>query len=207
MAVPDLIVGVHGCADELEALIEKATPERAFLVGDVFTKGPDPFRTWELIRAHNIQSVLGNHDAYLLEKWGKKSLSKRLRKFCKAAPEAREWLQQLPLIHRDGKLVIVHAGVHPHRGPAGTSRKKALVMRRFPMSDPMAPFWYDAGWEGPETVVFGHDALRGLVRREKDGVPVAIGLDSGCVYGGQLTGWIPQEDRLLSVPAKHSYVS
>ena len=208
MPTPDLIVGdVHGCADELEALLEKAQPTRIMLVGDVFTKGPDPLRTWELIQAHDIQAVLGNHDAYLRKKWGKKSLPGRLRKFCKKAPEAQNWLRELPLFRREQNLIIVHAGVHPHRGIEGTSRKKALTMRRFPMSDPKAPFWYDAGWEGPETVVFGHDALRGLVRREKDGVPVAIGLDSGCVYGGQLSGWIPQEDRILSVPAKHSYVS
>ena len=208
MALPDLIVGdVHGCADELEDLLKLAQPSTAVLVGDLFTKGPKPLQTWGLIQRHGLQAVLGNHDAFLLKKWGKKSLPKRLRKFCKAAPEARQWLEELPLYRQMENLIIVHAGVHPRRGIEGTTRKKALTMRRFPMSDPNAPFWYDAGWSGPETVVFGHDAMRGLVRREVDGVPVAIGLDSGCVYGRQLSGWIPQEDQILSVPAKHSYVS
>jgi hypothetical protein len=41
--------------------------------------------------------------------------------------------------------------------------------------------------------------MRGLVRREHNGKIVAIGLDSGCVYGKKLSGWIPQEDRIVSV--------
>lgn len=81
----------------------------------------------------------------------------------------------------------------------------ALNLRRFPSEDPEAPFWYDAGWHGPQTVVFGHDARRGLVRRTVGGRPVAIGLDSGCVYGGSLSGWIPEEDKVLSIPAARAY--
>jgi hypothetical protein len=49
-------------------------------------------------------------------------------------------------------------------------------------------------------VVFGHDAVRGLQTREH-----AIGLDTGCVYGGWLTGvWLPDRD-LVSVPARSTY--
>ena len=30
-------------------------------------------------------------------------------------------------------------------------------------------------------------------------------LDTGAVYGGELTAWIAEEDRLVSVPARRSY--
>jgi hypothetical protein len=33
-----------------------------------------------------------------------------------------------------------------------------------------------------------------------------VGLDTGCVYGGHLTGWIAQEDRLVSIPAAGNYL-
>ena len=43
-------------------------------------------------------------------------------------------------------------------------------------------------------MVFGHWARRGLVLR-----PRVIGLDTGCVYGGQLSAWIAEEDRIIQV--------
>ena len=51
-------------------------------------------------------------------------------------------------------------------------------------------------WTGPERVVFGHDAVRGLQQ-----YPRALGLDTGCVYGKRLTGLLLPADALISVPA------
>lgn len=55
-------------------------------------------------------------------------------------------------------------------------------------------------WDGPQTVFFGHDADRGLQQYEH-----AIGLDTGCVYGGKLTACILPERRLVSVNSKREY--
>src|SRR5262249_1808301 len=51
-----------------------------------------------------------------------------------------------------------------------------------------------------ETVVFGHWARLGLVKRSG-----FRGLDTGCVWGGSLTAWIAETDDLVSVRAKRQY--
>ncbi len=203
-AGPTLVVGdVHGCAEELAALVERARPGRVVLVGDLFTKGPDPVGVWRLIRRWGARSVLGNHDAWVLEQWDRlpPGRAPQLDALRERAPEVRAWLAGLPLMLRADGWLVVHAGVDPVRGPEGTRREQCLAMRRWPDEDPSNPFWYER-WAGPECVVFGHDARRGLVRREAGGRPIAVGLDTGCVYGGLLTGYLVEEDALLQEPAR-----
>ena len=128
-----LFVGdVHGCASTLRALLEQAQAERVILLGDLFAKGPDPAGVWELIREYRAESVMGNHDARLLECWGRPGSSKsgHYETARKLDEECRHWLQGLPVFIHGEDWTAVHAGVHPDAGWEGTSQKQALSMRR-----------------------------------------------------------------------------
>ena len=194
-----LLVGdVHGCALELASLIALAEPARIVLLGDLFTKGPDPQGVWELVQAWGCASVLGNHDLAVLERAA-------AGRETGLPPACLDWLARLPLFLEGtgpmGPWLAVHAGVHPQLGPVGTDRRRATVLRRWPDdSDKASPFWWQL-WSGPPLVIYGHDAVRGLLDRR----PHSLGLDSGCVYGGQLTGFLVEEGRLLQVPAARAY--
>lgn len=60
---------------------------------------------------------------------------------------------------------------------------------------------WDEFHTGPETIVHGHWAWRGHYRGQHN----TIGLDSGCVYGGKLTAWCQDEDRVVQVDAARAY--
>jgi hypothetical protein len=186
-----LFVGdVHGCADELDKLLRKARPTRVVLLGDLFTKGPDPRGVWSLIREWSAEAVLGNHDDDVLSTW---KPGKKLPK------KAHRWLAERPLTltgrHRDRPWVAVHAGVHPRRGHRATTREQAMHMRTWKGRP-----WYKA-YRQERLVLHGHDARGGLV----DLRPRTLCLDTACVRGGRLTGYLLEKDRVLSVKARRDY--
>ena len=187
-----LIVGdVHGCAAELNQMLTETAPDRVILVGDIFRKGPDPLGVWDTIQRHRIESVLGNQDARSIAK-GPAEQGLPL--------QAIEWLSGLPLTLSADNWRVVHAGVHPYGGELSESQH--YLLRRWPDDKRLSnPFWWEL-YEGSSLVVYGHDAKRGLVDRR----PHTLGLDTGCVYGGCLTGYCVEEDRIHQVPAFATYV-
>jgi bis(5'-nucleosyl)-tetraphosphatase (symmetrical) len=64
-----------------------------------------------------------------------------------------------------------------------------------PPEDCPPPFRpWDSFYGGDSLVVHGHWASRGFYRTAR-----TMGLDSGCVYGGTLTAWCQDEDRIVRV--------
>jgi hypothetical protein len=224
--VRTIVVGdIHGCREELEELVRVAgwkQGERLVLVGDLVAKGPDSPGVLARGREWGALAVLGNHDAHVLrvrdEQRGRGSEERLPVKpehqlvVDTLTPPDWAYLEGLPLLLRLGPekkgaadTVVVHAGVVPGVPLDEQSREHLLTLRSIsedgePTKKIKGQPWASL-WRGPERIVFGHDAIRGLQQYEH-----ATGLDTGCVYGGALTALLLPERRLVSVPARRAYV-
>lgn len=193
---------IQGCREPLERLLAAVAfvpgRDRLLPVGDLVNKGPDSPGVLALLIRLGAEPVLGNHDLHWLGKGN-------------GEPAQREWLRSQPVVRMFDDLVMVHAGLHPHwdeaklRSPLLPDEIDYAVNVRYcdadgrrPADDwppPGPPFRpWDDFYRGARRVVFGHWARRGL-----SVTPRAIGLDSGCCYGGKLSAWIAEEDRVVQV--------
>ncbi len=104
------------------------------------------------------------------------------------------------------ETMVVHAGAVPGVPFEKQTREHLTTMRSIdhdgnPTKRIEGRPWA-AVWPGPEKIVFGHDAIRGLQRYR-----FATGLDTGCVYGRRLTALLLPERRLVSVEARRAYAA
>lgn len=236
---PRLIVigDVHGCVDELSALLRLAsfTPgDQLLLLGDVVAKGPDSLGAVALARSLRGRTVRGNHDhatvrfraaldAAAAASPGNNShhaaaappptrwrVSPEHAAIARALPAAdADWLQSAPwyMVAPGVGHLFVHGGFLPDLPlPAQSPRTMMTLRSVYPDGRTSARHVWGRDWArlwpGPQRVVFGHDAFRGLQMHEH-----ATGIDTGCVYGGRLTALVLPENRLISVPAKRAYVA
>jgi len=183
------VVGdVHGCLRELQRLVDRLDPtedDLVVFVGDLVRKGPDSAGVIEFVRSRpNFVTVRGNNEEKLLR--GEKSLDS-------LSDDDLRWIAELPVaIHWDGALVV-HAGVDPRKSIVEHTVDDFENVRELGDGDYEPPFWYDE-YAGDHRVFFGHTPLSAPVVREH-----AVGLDTGCVYGGELTAYDLRGDRFVSV--------
>jgi bis(5'-nucleosyl)-tetraphosphatase (symmetrical) len=119
------IVGdIQGCYDPLRRLLDRIgfLPERDTLwsVGDLVNRGPNSLSVLRLLESlgDRFCGVLGNHDLHFLAvaegvKRPKKqdTLNQLLE-----APDLethKAFVRQLPVVHRQGNTLMVHAGIPP----------------------------------------------------------------------------------------------
>jgi hypothetical protein len=207
-----IVVGdIHGCYDELLRLLERVRlgpGDRVISVGDLIVKGEKNREVLDLFSTDNrFSAVIGNHDLALLRHWrGEpvrlKEAQEKTRRELEADHERyAAYLDSLPLVIDLGSHLVVHAGVRPGVALEEQSVEDLTELRTLgeDRTSREGVAWYEA-YEGERTVLFGH-----WPAPEPRLGPSAIGLDTGCVYGYNLTAYVIETNEFQSVRARRAY--
>lgn len=229
----DIIGDVHGCFDELVALlrvlgyevdgVRAKHPEgrRAVFLGDLVDRGPKTPDVLELVMNMVADgaafAVPGNHDMKLMRKLRGKDvrvshgLAESIEQLDARPPELRaraaEFIDGLVshYVFDEGKLVVAHAGMKQEMQGRGSAR-----VREFALYGETTGETDDYGL--PVRYNWAGDYRgRALVVYghtpvlEPEWVNGTICIDTGCVFGGRLTALRYPEKELVSVQAARQY--
>jgi len=209
-----VIGDVHGCLDELLELLEKIgwSMERSrsitvVLVGDLVNKGPKSLEVLRFAKAAcskvNFYAVRGNHDEAALKAFHKhrnnpdETIPDKYRWTLDMTEDDASFIESLPytITFPQHNTLVVHAGLNNSCPDLESQSCEDLVSIRA----------WAQNYRGFLHVVFGHDAKRGLQQQ-----PNATGIDTGCVYGRELTALLILDARaeirtLVQVKARAVY--
>ncbi|GAA4510316.1 polynucleotide kinase-phosphatase [Brevibacterium yomogidense] len=231
----DIIGDVHGCLPELEQLLTELGyrvsadgtgarhPEgrTAVFVGDLVDRGPDSAGVLRLVMgmhaAGDALCVPGNHEAKLVRaldgrnvtlSHGLEATMAQLQRGTEAfRREVRDFADSLVahLVLDEGRLVVAHAGLKEefHNRASGRVREFALYGDTTGETDefglPVRLDWA-ADYRGDAMVVYGH-----VPSPRAEWVNNTLCLDTGCVFGGQLSALRYPEKEIVAVPAQKEW--
>jgi protein phosphatase len=230
----DIIGDVHGCYDELRALLERlgyrvtedgtVTPpegRHAIFLGDLVDRGPKVVPVLRIVmgmvKAETALCIPGNHDMKLMRKLKGRNVQVThglAETLAQLEPEPDTFKQQIVTflddlvshyVLDDGKLVVAHAGMKESMQGRGSGKVREFALY---------------GETTGETDEFGLPVrynwaaeYRGRAMVVYGHTPIpepewlnnTINIDTGCVFGGKLTALGYPERDLVSVPAAHTY--
>ncbi len=208
-------------AGSLAYSVKPPEGRKVVFLGDLVDRGPKIPEVLRLVismvQAGTALCVPGNHDIKLMRKLRGKDvrithgLADSLQQLDKESPEFRtqvsDFLDELVSRYEldEGKLVVAHAGMKEEmqgRG-SGKVREFALFGETTGETDEFGlPVRYNwaAEYRGKAMVVYGHTPVP-----QPDWLNRTINIDTGCVFGGNLTALRYPEKELVSVAAREMY--
>ena len=213
---------IHGCPDELSAIlksIEPAAGDTVVFVGDYVDRGPSAREVIELaleLERGDAECVFlkGNHEDMMLSflgmpgNYGESFLfnggiatldsygvhEEDLEDAFARLPDAHlGFMSRLATSYLRPPYLFVHAGIMPSRQLEEQQTEDMLWIRQEFIFNPHK---IDA------TVVFGHTPMKGVMID----LPYKLGIDTGLVYGGKLTCVEFTEGVLYQVQRGHKAV-
>ena len=186
---------IHGCLREFDQMLDQldvTDDDLVAVVGDLVRKGPDSAGVVDRVRElENVVTVRGNNEEKLLT-------GDKARTDAGLREDHIEWIAAQPAALSFGDALVVHGGVDP-RKPLADHTVEELQNQRSLASGYERPFWWDV-YDGPRTVFFGHTPLAAPVLHDH-----VVGLDTGCVYGNQLTAYDYRSDTLHVVDSEQTH--
>ncbi len=210
-----LVIGdIHGCYDELQALLDKAglTEGAAIVsVGDCVDRGPDTPAVLEFFqKTPNAFLIMGNHERKHVRagrhevKLAQSQKISRIQ-FGETYPDALAFMSTLSLYLDLPEALVVHGYFEPG---LPLSQQRSTVLCGTMGGDKHLRTAYDRPWyelyDGEKPLLVGHynylDRDQPFVYRDR-----VFGLDTDCVTGRTLTGLLLPSFRFISVPSRANH--
>jgi protein phosphatase len=237
----DIIGDVHGCGEELVALLQKLgytwepekdpryTPctfshpqqRRIIFLGDLVDRGPQVPQVLRVAMqlCHQGKALLvpGNHEVKLVKALRGASvkiahgLEQSLEQIHKEPPafqtEVLTFLDRLVshYLLDEGQLVVAHAGMKEDLQGRTSARVRDFALYGETTGEidefglPVRYPWAES-YRGKAMVVYGHTPVPSA-----EWLNHTINIDTGCVFGGELTALRYPEKELVAVKAKQVY--
>ncbi len=204
-----------------EIIVKHPQGRKVVFVGDYVDRGPKVVEVLRLVmKMHKTGMAIcvpGNHDTKLARALRGKNVAKThglAESLAQLEKESEEFKTDIAefvegmishYVFDNGKLVVAHAGMKTElQGRAsGRVREFALYGETTGETDefglPVRLNWAEE-YRGDATVVYGHTPVA-----EPQWINRTINIDTGCVFGGNLTALRYPEKELESVPARQTY--
>ncbi|MFC1755304.1 metallophosphoesterase [Thermoproteota archaeon] len=208
-----LIIGdIHGCYTELQELLSKAgvtLSDEIIALGDIVDRGPDSPQVLEFFRGRpNTRSIIGNHERKHVRSFAgevRPALSQRItrRQIGEAHyASACEFMDSLDRFIELPEAILVHGFFEP--GVPLAEQRETVIVGTLSGKHYLEKY-YEGEWyklyDGEKPLIVGHlDYLhtgQPLIWNDR-----VFCIDTGCCYGGALTGLLLPDFHILSVQSR-----